>query len=113
MSDDSLGATEVIRPYPPSWLDRLTAWVERLPVPASVVYAFAGLFAVAVFVLNDTLNGQGLLGGMHPFHVVLAVESFTRLLWCISSTGRPDGRWKACARCWIATKQVTRRCTPG
>jgi hypothetical protein len=74
MSEDSIAATEVIRPYPPSWLDRLTVWVERQPVPASVVYAFAGLVAVAGFVLNDALNGQGLLGGMHPFHIVLAVE---------------------------------------
>ena len=27
MSEDSVAATEVIRPYPPSWLDRLTALV--------------------------------------------------------------------------------------
>ena len=52
MSDDSVVATQVIRPYPPSWLDRLTVWVERLPVPASVVYAFAGLLAVAAVCLE-------------------------------------------------------------
>ncbi|MCC6946098.1 MAG: hypothetical protein IT335_16095 [Thermomicrobiales bacterium] len=74
MSDDLVAATEVIRPYPPSWLDRLTAWVEHLPAPASAVYAFAGLFAVAAFILNDALIGHGLLGGIHPFHLVLAVE---------------------------------------
>jgi hypothetical protein len=74
MSEDSVAATEVIRPYPPSWLDRLTAWVDRLPLPAPAVYALASLAAVVLFVLNDALSGHGLLYAIHPFHIVLAVE---------------------------------------
>ena len=27
-----------VRPYKPSWIDRFTGWVDRLPVPASVFY---------------------------------------------------------------------------
>lgn len=31
-------------PYAKSWIDYLTAWIERLPLPAWVVYAFALVF---------------------------------------------------------------------
>ncbi len=31
------------RPYPPSWVDRLTDWVRRLPLPAGVFYLALGL----------------------------------------------------------------------
>jgi hypothetical protein len=74
MSEDSVAATEVIRPFPPSWLDRLTAWVDRLPLPAPAFCALAGLAAVVLFVLIDGLSGHGLLYALHPFHIVLAVE---------------------------------------
>jgi hypothetical protein len=37
------GVTEDRPPYPPSWVDRLTAWVDRLPVPAWAVYLALGL----------------------------------------------------------------------
>jgi len=74
MNEDSVAATEAIRPYPPSWLDRLTAWVDRLPLPAPAFYALASLAAIVLFVLNDGLSGHGLLYALHPFHIVLAVE---------------------------------------
>jgi hypothetical protein len=74
MSANSAAATDAIRPYPPSWLDRLTAWVDRLPMPAPAFYTVASLAAVVLFVLIDVLSGQGLFYAIHSFHVVLAVE---------------------------------------
>lgn len=74
MSEDSVAATEVVSPYPPSWLDRITAWVDRQPLPVPAFYALASLVAIVLFVLNDGLSGHGLLYALHPFHIILAVE---------------------------------------
>lgn len=65
---------QVLRPYPPSWVDHLTARVARLPLPAVVVYAMAGLAALLLFALNDFLSGLGLTAALRPFHIVFAVE---------------------------------------
>ncbi len=46
-------------PYPPSWADRLTAWVDRLPGPAWVVYASAML--VGALLLHGLMWRDGLL----------------------------------------------------
>lgn len=36
-------ATEAAPPYPPSWVDKLTDWVRRMPVPAPAFYLALGL----------------------------------------------------------------------
>jgi putative flippase GtrA len=36
-------------PYPPSWIDRLTAWIERLPGPAWLFY-LAGVLLTALLI---------------------------------------------------------------
>ncbi len=38
------------RPYPPSWIDRLTEWVGRLPLPAWVVYLGVGLVLTLIYI---------------------------------------------------------------
>ena len=40
-------------PYPPSWVDRFTDWVERLPIPWWLFYLIVGLLleAFQVYVL--------------------------------------------------------------
>ena len=73
MSEDSVAATAAVRPYPPSWLDRLTAWVDRLPMPAPAFYALAGAGAFVLFILNEAVNGLGLVDATRPFHIVLAL----------------------------------------
>lgn len=40
--------TSVLRPYPPSWIDRFTAWVDRLPGPPWLFYG--GLWAILVVI---------------------------------------------------------------
>ncbi len=45
------------RPYRPSWLDRLTDWVERLPLPAWVFYGSLACVLVLIQVLFLWLDG--------------------------------------------------------
>ena len=63
------GAPERL-PYPPSWVDRLTAWVDRLALPAWVVYLIP---AVALFALITAItwwDGTFPVGEFFPFHAV-------------------------------------------
>jgi hypothetical protein len=45
------------RPYPPSWVDRLTAWIEALPIPIWAFYLILYLIAALSLHLADWLNG--------------------------------------------------------
>lgn len=62
-SPSSLSPTVSPRPYAPSWFDRFSAWVDRLPVPAPVFYLGLG---VALVIL------QGLIQFSQPSHQVYA-----------------------------------------
>ncbi|GAI75197.1 unnamed protein product, partial [marine sediment metagenome] len=56
-------------PYPPSWLDRFTEWIERLPGRSWVFYPALGLvlaFAVTVVHWRD---GSYPIGTFDAFHV--------------------------------------------
>lgn len=64
---------QAMRSYPPSWVDHLTTFVGRLPLPALAVYVFAGLAALLLFALNDWLNGLGFTAALGPFHSIFAV----------------------------------------
>jgi hypothetical protein len=47
------GAATFVPPYPPSWVDRLTAWIDRLPGPAWAIYALmAGLLCLATLAVQ-------------------------------------------------------------
>jgi hypothetical protein len=61
------------RPYPPGWVDRLTAWVGRLALPAWVVYLIP---AVALFALITAItwwDGTFAVGELFPFYAVPGV----------------------------------------
>jgi hypothetical protein len=73
VSEDSAAATKAVHPYPPSWLDQLTAGVDRLPLPAPAFYTLASLVAIVLFILNEAVNGLGLVDATRPFHIVLAI----------------------------------------
>ena len=83
MNEYPPNAGQALRPYPPSWVDHLTARVARLPLPAPIVYVLAGLAAMLLFALNDFLNGLGFLAALRPFHIVFAVEPIyaIALIW--------------------------------
>ena len=52
------------RPYPPSWIDRLIARVERLRLPPVVTYLTAALVVLVLFAFNDWIDGKGFLLGL-------------------------------------------------
>lgn len=56
--------------YPPGWIDRLTAWVERLPGPVWTFYAV--LWLVLYLVLLATQWTGGTTVTFYPFHLFLA-----------------------------------------
>jgi len=60
-----------VAPYPPSWIDRLTDWVERLPIPwwsFYVVLAAAMIGAVALVLWRAGVYASF---GFHPMQVFL------------------------------------------
>jgi hypothetical protein len=63
------------RPYAPSWIDRFTDWVEKLPIPAWVFYLGLGLALVLCQMLFLWLEG-----GLSVAEVLLPVIIFNALL---------------------------------
>jgi hypothetical protein len=61
-----------VRPYPPSWFDRLIDLVEQLPGPAWLYYLLTWLVPVVVIVLVKWADGTYSPPYMNPFHVALA-----------------------------------------
>lgn len=59
------------RPYKPSWIDRFTNWVEKLPVPAWVFYAGLGVALLLCQMLFLWLDG-----GLAKAQVLLPVIIF-------------------------------------
>jgi hypothetical protein len=63
-------------PYPPSWIDHLTAWLDRLPVPPWLVYL---MLAVTVNLVNAALEwrqGSYPPGTFYPLHVMTIAAVF-------------------------------------
>jgi hypothetical protein len=77
---DSMSETKP-RPYAPSWVDRFTAWVGRLPGPSWLYYLGIGLVLLLVqaivlwiegtFPIGTFLPVQGFLAGVIAFWLVL------------------------------------------
>lgn len=69
------------RPYPPSWLDRLQDWVDRLPVPYWVTYMlFSGIIFV-LFTLVQWQTGAYPVGALNLFHIWFCFEIALILAW--------------------------------
>jgi hypothetical protein len=63
-------APAVAPPYPPSWVDRLTDWVDRLPLPVWLVYLAVGL-GLALVYLGMLLSSVQWATGRLPFSTAL------------------------------------------
>jgi hypothetical protein len=63
------------RPYKPSWVDRFTNWVEKLPMTGRAFYAGLGLGLILIQVLFLLLDG-----GLAVAEVLLPVSIFNALL---------------------------------
>lgn len=71
-SEFSAGPAALAGPRP-SWVNRVTAFVDQLPLPGPVWYALAAVASLALFALNDWLSLGRPLAVTQPFHVVLAL----------------------------------------
>jgi len=61
-------------PYPPSWLDRFTEWVERLPGRSWVFYPVLGLVLALVVSVVQWRAGSYSIGTFDAFHVWFAIQ---------------------------------------
>ena len=61
-----------VRPYPPSWIDRLTAWIDRVPGPTWGFYATVGAVYTGLFLLGEARLGA-YERGFNPAHVFYAI----------------------------------------
>ena len=86
------------RPYAPSWLDRITDAVARIPVPYPVVYLVIGLllaFGRTVIAWNDgsypvgTFFAVHVLDGLIPMYFLFAIHLLDQLSRRAMSDYRP------------------------
>jgi hypothetical protein len=64
-------ALEFVPPYPPSWVDRLTDWVERLPIPWWLFYVLLAMVLSGGVALGLRASGVYAAVGFHPMQVWL------------------------------------------
>jgi hypothetical protein len=62
-------------PYPPSWLDSFTGWVERLPGRSWVFYPTLGLVMAIVTTLIHSGDGSYPIGTFDAFHIWFTVQT--------------------------------------
>ena len=58
--------------YSPSWVDRLTDWVARLPGSSWIYYLGLGVVLLLLPSSVFWMEGVGSIGMFHPVHVFLA-----------------------------------------
>lgn len=61
-----------VAPYPPSWLNRLFDWIERLPGPYWLFYGVLGLLLMSLETLLKWHDGLYPVGTLFLFHLVFA-----------------------------------------
>lgn len=83
-------------PYPPSWLDRFAAWVERQPGPPWIIYAALGAAGYLATSVLRWLDGRQPVGAFDP----LPPPSSTSSIRC--------GRCDASTPAWITSICTTR-----
>ncbi len=71
-SKTAAAAPAFVPPYPPSWFDRLSARLDRLPVSPYVVYGLFGSIIFVVLTLFQWHEGGYPAGEVRPFHVFIA-----------------------------------------
>jgi hypothetical protein len=57
--------------YPPSWIDRLTDWVRRLPVPGWLFYLGLWLSPFALVTAAHWADGSYPVGTIYPVHALM------------------------------------------
>jgi hypothetical protein len=72
-ADLSATQDQTAYPYPPSWVDRATAWIDRLPGPAWAAYLLLALLLVGAHAAAKWYDGAYPLGTFYPLHVVVVI----------------------------------------
>ena len=62
-----------VPPYPPSWVDGVTDWVRRLPIPWWLFYLAMGAASVLLFTAVQA-RGGAYVGGFIAWHVFLGIQ---------------------------------------
>jgi hypothetical protein len=57
-------------PYPPSWVDRLTDWVEKLPLPAWLVYLIPAMGLFALIAVVEWWDNTDPIGPFLPLYAL-------------------------------------------
>ena len=65
-------AAPFVPPYPPSWFDRLSARLDRLPVSPHILYLSFGIVLFVVFTLVQWREGGYPVWEIRPFHISFA-----------------------------------------
>lgn len=76
----SRSALSIVPPYAPSWVNRLTDWVARLPGPGWVYYLLSGFVLYCVMTLMQWNQGGYPVGTLNRFHLAVAFSSPLLLL---------------------------------
>lgn len=61
-------------PYPPSWIDRFTRWIDRLPGPTWLYYVIATVIFVMIHAVLNWQAGAYPAGTFNAFHVWFVIE---------------------------------------
>lgn len=72
LADRSLA--QVARPYSPSWADRLTGWIDRLPGPAWLYYVGVSVALILIRAAAAWSDGSYAFGDFFPRHVLDAAS---------------------------------------
>jgi hypothetical protein len=60
--------------YRPSWVDRFTAAIEKLPAPLWLVYTILAIPWVVVFIAVQSYEGAYEPGGFYAWHLFVAIQ---------------------------------------
>jgi hypothetical protein len=66
----------LLRPYNPSWYDRLSAWVDRIPIPNPIVYIIIGLILPLAGLIIRWLGTTGPILEWDPVYIVVVFQIF-------------------------------------
>lgn len=67
-------AEAFVPPYPPSWFDRFTDWVDRLPGPTWVFYGLLAALTILEISVVQWLEGAYPPGTFSPNHLLIGVS---------------------------------------
>lgn len=72
-------SSETPQPYPPSWYNRLSTWLDGLPGSAWMYFLAAGVVYSGAFIYIQSTLGAYSERGFYPWHIFLALQPLIAL----------------------------------